>query len=264
MTLRFGKVCKSNDPFEAKNFYVNLPYIDIKKSIIEEKRIQNELFTYLNNILQFICFSEGKIMNIFGDIEDDGKEIDIDDDIIDNAKLTDFSSRPPYYFPRMWAQYSKNQEGVCFIFKKTQIIEQIKKQVENEYHIKHKKIVYKDLMKEDLLLHQAVTQSYSYYDIKFEPKDFIQKYLNCDYKINYFYKDVNWRDEKEYRFLIWNKIENDNYENKIINIDNISLIGIVFGLNNKDKELKNFAHAKKIKNIFQLMFDGALFYVYKI
>jgi len=264
MTLRFGKVCDSNDPIELKKFFVSLPYKSIRESIKEEKIIKRELNNYLNNILQLVCFSEGNIMNFIGDIDDDGEEIDIVNDIIGNAKLMDFSLRPPYYLPRMWAQYSKNQKGVCLIFEKTKILEQLEKQVENEYHFKHKKIKYKDFMKNDLLLDQAITQTYTYNNLNLEPKDFVQKYLNGDADINYFYKDINWRDENEYRFLIWNKLKNENYEKKIINIDNASLIGIVFGLNNKNKKLIELAQARKIKNIHQLIFDGALFYIYRI
>jgi hypothetical protein len=264
MTLRFGKVCDSNDPIEMKKFSVNLFYRDINESIKEEIRIENEMGNYLSEILQLLCFSEGTIMNIDGDRDDDGEEINITDDIINDAKLEDFNLRPPYYLPRMWAQYSDKHNGVCLIFKKSKIIDQIEKQVESGYNLRHKEIEYKDFMKNDLLLDQAVTQAYTYVDLNLGSKEFVQKYLSNNVDINYFYKDVDWRDEKEYRFLIWNKPENENYGNKLINIDNESLIGIVFGLNNRDKELMKLARTKGIKNILQLKIDGALFYISEI
>jgi hypothetical protein len=264
MTLRLGKICNSNDLIEVKKFASFLPFNDIDKSIEEGKRIEKKLSSYLNKILQVICFAEGEIKNICCDIDDDGEEVEIEDDDIHYAKLEDFSERPPYYLPRMWAQYSKNQKGVCFIFNKSKIIQQFEEQLCDDYYFKYKEIEYIDFMKNDVLLQQAVTQIYSYNGCNLKTKAFIEQYLNSYADRNYFYKDINWRDEMEYRFLVWNKASNNDYHNKLININNESLIGVVFGMNNRDDEILRLAEKNKVKNTLQLLMQGALFAIAKV
>jgi hypothetical protein len=264
MSLRFGKVCNSNDPIESVDFFVDLNYRDLEESIKDGKRKKMKMDKYLKNILQFLCFSKGNIMDINGDMEEDGEEVDIVNDIIHFADLKDFSSRPPYFFPRMWAQYSKNSKGVCLIFNKIKLIEQLEKQVENSYHLTHKKIIYKDMFKNDFMFKQAISSNYTDIHSKIESQNFVQNYLFNNNIKNYFTKDINWHDENEYRFLIWNKFDNINYDNKVISINNESLIGIVFGFYNNDKKLIELARARKIKNVLQLRREVALLCICKI
>jgi len=265
MTLKFGKVSKSNDPIEIKIFTAFLPYNDIEKEILEENRIKKQLKLYLNKILQLICFSEGDIRNIKGDIDDDGEEIDIKDDIIDAAKLEDFSKRPPYYLPRMWSQYGDNHKGVCFIFNKDKLIDQVDEQSKSLCNFKHKYISYKDILKDDIFLNQAVSLLYSYVDVSKNIETFVQDYLINNNDLNYFTKDIDWKDEHEYRFLLWNMIKNKDYNNKIIHIDNKSLIGIVLGLcNDKVQCFAEVALKQSIKNIFKLKNEDSFIGLYKL
>jgi hypothetical protein len=69
-------------------------------------------------------------------------------------------------------------------------------------------------------------------------------------------KDIDWRDEREYRIVIWNKRENDNYDNKIVKI-NGALKAVILGLNNNDKEIINIAKTKKIR-VYKLEFDNRI------
>jgi hypothetical protein len=264
MTLKFGKICESNDPIEVKDFDVFLPGKNIDEEIALEKGIRIKLKSYLDQILQLICFSKGDIRNIEGDVNDDGEEVDIEDDVINNANIENFSKRPPYYLPRMWAQYGNNHKGVCLIFNSDELVDQVKSQSQSLYYFKHKEIMYADFLNnDDILLKQAVSQVYSF-DAHKDPMEFIQKYLKNNKYLNYFVKDIDWKDEREYRFLLWNKIENNDYDNKIIHINNKSLIGVVLGLCNNSTQLVKLSSEQKIKNTLKLKYMGSLIGLQKI
>jgi hypothetical protein len=256
MSLKFGKVCKSNDPIEIKRFGLTIDGGgDIIEEIEQEKKLNHELNSYLNNILRIIAFSIGQIKNMNGDPDDDGVEVDPVDDIIEQASLDWFYKRPPYYLPRMWAQYGENHEGVCFIFNKTELVNQVKRNLRNNFILKHGRIKYCDLLKNDVLLNMAVTHVFQEYEIDFNNiKKTVQKYLNKNFKCNYFIKDSNWKDEQEYRFLMWNKLDNNDLDDYYIPINNNLLIGVVSGINN-DNTLLQLAKQKQIKNILQLRFE---------
>jgi hypothetical protein len=264
MTLRFGKICESNDPIEMKNFDIFLPRENIKEQAVKERSVKVQLKSYLDKILQLLCFSKGDIKNIDGDMDGDGKEIDIEDDIIDSVNIDNFSERPPYYLPRMWAQYGGNHKGVCLIFNNDKLIDQVKEQSKSLHHFKHGKIIYENFLKDDILRNQSASRVYSYLNASTDPAAFIQEYLKNSSSLNYFIKDIDWKDEREYRFLLWNKIGNKNYDNKIVHIDNDSLIGVVLGLHSTDSQLVKISSEQKIKNIFKLDYTNSVIGLYKV
>jgi hypothetical protein len=260
MTLRFGKIFESNDPIEIKDFTNFSRTKEIDDFI---KCIKNELKSYLDNILQLLCFSKGEINNI----DEHGFETGMENDIINGANIQTFMKRPPYYLPRMWAQYGNNHKGVCLIFNKNNLIKQVKNQTKSSYHLKYKEIIYKDIVKY-LLSEQALSKLRIYlrmYPDKLEePISIVQEVLHKNNELDYFVKDMDWKDEREYRFLLWNKIKNNNYDNKIIYVDKESLIGVVFGLYNNSSDLIKLSSEQKIKNLLKLEYDGDSINLYKI
>lgn len=267
MSLKFGKVKKSNDPIETKRPIVAPSCdIDIRKTakILESqidsysdkiKTLESPLYLDLDNMVQHICFSIGNIKNVM--MYEDGlpnysEEINLEDDIIEYVfSLDKFSKRPPYYLPRMWAQYGDNNEGVCLIFNKEKLIEQIQNQINSLYYLKHRKVRYRDLLKDH------INPNFKIFDDETKnTKKFIIEDLENRSEDIYFTKDIDWRDEQEYKFLLWNKFENDNENDVFIKIDNESLIGVVLGLRSKDYELNfqlvNLSKDKSIRNILRL------------
>jgi hypothetical protein len=258
MSLRFGKICESNDPIEIKDFN---NFLQIKTIDTQLKSIKIKLKSYLDDILQLICFSKGEINNI----GEHGFEIDMENDIIDNADMQSFTKRPPYYLPRMWAQYGNNHKGVCLIFNKNNLIKQVKDQTKSLYHLKYKEVLYEDIVRYNILFDQAIKKFvYIYLDEQKEPMNIVQDILHKNNNLDYFVKDIDWKDEREYRFLLWNKIKNNNYDNKIIHIDAKSLVGIVLGLYNNSIDLIKLSSKQKIKNLLKLKYDNASIELFKI
>jgi len=257
MTLRFGKVCNSNDPIEMMDVRANLttgnPWVLQVGGESECVRgaMESYMKIYLNKILQVICFSKGRIKNI-----EDGVEMNIKDNCIyaiHNDSISAFSERPPYYLPRMWAQYGENHNGVCLIFNKRRLVNQVIKQTQSAYNFKHRDVVYDDLLDSlPLRGHMYEYHEYNAMHIKQFIQEFLEKYSNY----YYFTKDIDWRDEQEYRFLLWNKIGNNNYDNKIIKINNKILTGVILGLQNDGSQLKEILLESKIENIHKLEYKG--------
>ena len=257
MTLKFGKIKSSNDPIEIKKPYVVFSSTDEEET---NNTIEFQVKSYLNETLQFICFSIGTIENINCNILTYNKIRDFmdDEDTIEDAFLDELSKRPPYYLPRSWAQYGENNKGVCLIFNKDKLTKQIQKQTHLLYYLKHKKIKYIDILRSDLL--SDLDFVFSDYEFLDEPhknvKEVVNKTLKSKSDFIYFTKDIYWRDEREYRFLLWNMSENDNYENVFIKIDNESLIGVVLGLYNEDCQLIKLAKEHSLNNILKLKYDN--------
>ena len=262
MSLKFGKIINSNDPIEIKKQDIFPPVSNIteeEENVIKELKLK--LNWYLRKILQVSCFSIGTIKNLRDyDFVENGRiistDIDLEDDLIENVFVQELLKRPPYYLPRMWAQYGEKHKGVCLIFNKKILIKQIQEQVKHLYNINHRKVKYKDFLKNEGL--ELVYQSikYSYEDlITSDAKIIVNEELKSRSNYIYFTKDIDWKDEREYRFLLWNKPENDNFDNVYIKIDNESLIGVILGLDNKSSQLVKLSKDKAIRNIMKLKYD---------
>jgi len=207
--------------------------------------VHDEKYLFLDNKIK------GKYELSKGHIELNFKDdIDLKEDIIDYASFEYFSKRPPYYYPRMWAQYGDNHRGVCLIFNKKKLIKQIQEQTQHLYYYKCKKVTYKDFIKKDMFFYQ----NFNEFEKSNKIKENICNEINSLSDLIYFTKDIDWRDEREYRILLWNKPENDNFNNVFVKISNESLIGVVLGIRNKSSHLIQLSEENAIKNILKLKF----------
>lgn len=98
-TLKFSKLNRTNDTLESKP-KINFNGLSNKNDIIILRKHITELN---NNMLQLLCFT----MNYT-------KKNDM---VNDTIRYSDYSGRG-FSLPRMWAQYAKNNLGICLVFKK--------------------------------------------------------------------------------------------------------------------------------------------------
>jgi len=225
---------------------------DSEEIIQIQNHTEHAMQKYLNNILHLISFSDGET-EIF-----DSPYLDIDYN----------QNRPSFFLPRMWATYGENHRGACFVFDKDKFISITKNYVEERrYYFKHGIITYADFFK------KLSWFDISTFDIpKFRialPENFVrrktiegsvQEFL-ANNTSQYFTKDLDWRDENEYRFLCWNNI--DNYCLKEIEVEiTDALIGIVLGINShNNKQIIEIAKKKEIDVIskIKIKHDGKWF-----
>lgn len=122
---------------------------------------------------------------------------------------------------RMWSQYAEKHTGICFAFSKEKTIAAIK-----------------ECFKDRLVFHGAVSymngsdraieaQGIDSTQININGiHDYFKSYLNEHYDTLFFEKLKDYRDEREYRFVIFNE-HSESYE--YIDIANI-LEGVVIGM----------------------------------
>lgn len=210
-SLKFSKISTTNDTLESK------------PKIFEYNQNTNGLYEIVKHFrdinqdyLQLLCFTRDmkKSTNVPG-----GKSLFID-----------YSGRG-FALPRMWAQYSNNNTGVCLVFDKSELI----RLVENAlglsliHHgtIKYiSKFQYYKVNFDELsrLMKRIGEYQKSKMQQSFADLDFLRS--NLDFvKYNYFCKLDDWSGENEYRFLSYG--ESDYFIKDIVD----ALIGIVVGEN---------------------------------
>ncbi len=153
-SLKFSKINSSNDTLEAK------PKMSCREISANEKL--KKVFLHIkqinNNYMQLLCFSKDN------------------SHIVENASadtiLNDYTGRG-FALPRMWAQYSSNNNGICFVFNRKLIEEQIKNQLKEslvqlgdvEYVSQYKKIntnyeSLEDLLVDNVIQHRLIVLSF--------------------------------------------------------------------------------------------------------
>lgn len=210
-SLKFSKISTTNDTLESK------------PKIFEWDQNTNDLYEIIKHFrdinqdyLQLLCFTRDmkRVNNV-----PDGKSLYID-----------YSGRG-FALPRMWAQYSKNNTGVCLVFDKNELIRLIKEKLGFSliYHgainyiskFNHYKVNSEELSR---LLNRINEYKKSKMQQGFADLDFLRS--NLDFvKYNYFCKLDDWSGENEYRFLLYG--ESDYFVKDITD----ALIGIVVGEN---------------------------------
>ncbi len=203
-SLRFSKMTSTNDTLESKPkmSYQEIIANDRLKKVFEQINIINK------NYIQLLCFSKDNTVIL--------------NDITTNTKLNDYSGRG-FALPRMWAQYSNNNNGICIVFNKKQLEPIIKKELNEslilfgdvEYVDQYEKLDTNYLELGQLLVDNEIQKSINYVHYLKSHQSFT--------KYNYFYKLKDWKNENEYRYLAYG-----NEEFFIKNIKN-AITGIIIG-----------------------------------
>ncbi len=107
-----------------------------------------------------------------------------------------------YLKTRMWSQYGENQEGLCFVLSKKEIIKKvIEKYGAEAYAFHHKKIkYYSDISS---LYGTSIVDTNAIIGNGIDK--FAISYINKYSSKLFFMKQDDYRDEKEYRFLLIDK-----------------------------------------------------------
>lgn len=183
-SLKFSSLSKTNDTVEAK-----------PKIRATHKNEQHQLSLLLNHFqsmnkdsIQLMCFSKDAPLK---------RNYDTLSTVFD-----DFTGRG-FALPRMWAQYAENNEGVCFIINKNELLNLIMKSPKYRSQIiRHDKVDYNSIFdaykmssEEIKVLDDYFSQDNPILDYSFlkDNEEFITN--------NYFKKSNDWSQENEYRIL---------------------------------------------------------------
>ena len=106
----------------------------------------------------------------------------------------------------MWGQYADHHKGVCLVFKKAQLMRKLAAQVSSDYDFFQNDVKYVNILSD-----RYSSQVFDLFDIdvvKFRRLKlflYVDSFLKAHYKPLYFTKDTDWRNEREFRMLIFNK-----------------------------------------------------------
>ena len=175
----------TNDPREYKFKLLNMQGWSLPKGVEDLDRDAHPVFDrILRTQCRVMCFCT----NALPEIELDAGKVEIDQ----------YASNIGWNKSRMWSQYGENHHGICFVFSKAAILEQLKGLNDTyDWYVSG----YVRYMRNDRIPISAVTL-----DGNQLVKEGVEKYcahhIQGHYQALFLTKHVDYRDEAEYRFII--------------------------------------------------------------
>lgn len=216
-TLRFGKYNNTNDPKETKKWEFDLgrnENRDLGKYNMRE--LSRWLSSELKHKTRLTCFS-------------------MDSGPLKGNHMQDIFKRG-FCKPRMWAQYAENHTGVCLVFHH----EKLSKLTNSAFGANNLiisgpvKYVNRSVIRN---LNNPDDQQYTINVDHLEtigPKAYAEAHLKTHYQRLFFEKMTDWKDEAEWRYVVFTTTEDDLY----LDIKD-SLAGIMFGENTQEIMIQN-------------------------
>lgn len=213
-TLLFSRYAETNDPKETKTWQFDLGTnhnIDLGAYKMDE--LSTWLSKELKHSARLACFS------------------------MDSAKLTgnhfeDIFKRG-FCKPRMWAQYAERHSGVCIVFDRQKLEKQVKMQMGTAHIVLSGSVKYVDrsivrnLDDQQYMINLDVMESVG--------RDaYVDLHLKTHYQRLFFEKMNDWRDESEWRWVVFGDANADLY----LNISGC-VAGIMFGENTEEKVIQS-------------------------
>jgi hypothetical protein len=203
MKLRLSSLRRLNDPREYKELRFSLQ--NASQNPLDYYKIDKRANLLIKNRFRVICFCESRYI----------------------TRGTRTITRKGSSRARMWSQYGDNHKGVCLAFSKRKIDEQLKQTLDQD-KLFTGKVKYKGCTHLD---NNILRLDYREY-IKAK-NNYLFKHVSNHYKELFFIKNVDYRDENEYRIIYFENKPGDFF----IDIRS-SIKGIILGDNfckkNKD------------------------------
>lgn len=181
--LRLSPFRALNDPREAKDFSYSLQGTGLPPEGIDQKHFGTD--RKLNELLK-----------------DQGKLICFSLDIVDKHTDRNLYFLKGYAKSRMWSQYGQNHRGVCLVFERNRLVESIRSQAKSEDIVYFGEVSYADYSPEAV---RARTISGDVLRSGIEIEDYAFKHLQQNYKGLFFEKNLDYRDENEFRIVVITK-----------------------------------------------------------
>lgn len=192
--LWFSNITKTNDTTESK-LRIRFTKSNSNESLSNHKTdIVSDFLSKNNDSIRLICFSK--------DIELKQNELKATTELHKNHskdKYFDISGRG-FALPRMWAQYCSNHEGVCFIINK----EKFDNKLSSVTYVKQSPVDYKNFLDYYKIDEKQLEQLYNQVDQHSNGRLSFIDLVNTNkhfVRYNYFTKQKDWENEREYRYV---------------------------------------------------------------
>lgn len=196
MKLKFSSLQELNDPREYKD--LEFTYRSMKNMYYNVLEVHQGVNDFSKTKFKVACFSKSKYFSS------------------QSKKVPNYG----YSKARMWSQYADKHSGVCLVFSKKYFEKQIKKEKRimcsffGNIEYKGCTFVNPDKLSVDVDAYQNNQEKY------------MLDYIKLNYKEIFFIKNLDYKDEKEYRIVFYDPKSDLN----LIDIKS-SLKGIVLGDN---------------------------------
>lgn len=226
-TFRFGKYNNTNDPKETKNWEFDLGTNEHRNlGKYNTRELSKWLSAELKCKTKLACFS-------------------MDSGPLTGNHIEDIFKRG-FCKPRMWAQYAENHTGVCLVFDHQKLSKLINSAFAASNFIISKPVNYinrKVIRKLDDPDDQQYVINVDYLEA-IGQKGYAEAHLKTHYKRLFFEKMTDWKDEAEWRDVIFTTTEEDLY----LDIKD-SLAGIIFGENTQEIMIQNIMEQTETWNL---------------
>lgn len=214
-SLRFGPYNRTNDPKESKNWQFDFgtnEERDLGKYSM--KALSEHLSSGLKRKTKLACFS-------------------MDSTPLTGNHLNDIYKRG-FCKPRMWAQYAENHTGVCLVFDFKKLSKLVALAADKSLLLSGPvEYVNRNMLRR---LNSPDDQQYVInidYLEQVGKDEYIRAHLATHYHRLFFEKMLDWRDESEWRYVVFSESDDD----LIVDIEN-SLTGIIFGENTQEETIE--------------------------
>ncbi|WP_457937022.1 DUF2971 domain-containing protein [Aeromonas veronii] len=215
--LRLSKFNATNDPKESKDWFF-IPGTNEGRCLDKytPEYLSKKMNPDLKEKTSLICFTKDKILS--------GNHLE-------DMPLRGFCK------PRMWAQYAANHSGVCLIFDESLFSKFFHEQF-NDKTYSCRDVIYCDRKISDVAMEQAFIVNVDHLERRGD--DYVFDHLMKFQNRLFFEKASDWSSEDEYRFVIFDCLEQLYFNYKT------SLKGIVFGENCSNDMIREIVQSTKM------------------
>ena len=205
--IRLSALNRTDDPQEYNDWSMSLVGWPLPDDNMMMPKY-SEAYTRFNTIIKkksfLLCFCQNSSIICANEIIDDK----------DGMKLSG------YQRSRMWSQYGDHHKGICLVFSKKLLEKKVKAVFGDRV-----KIGEVDYPCEDSINYKALVFDGNVLKDK-SVEETVDLHIETNYKNIFYTKNIDYRDESEYRIVIIDKAEENEY--KEIDVDEC-LVGIVLG-----------------------------------
>ncbi len=227
-TLRLSPYTTTNDPKERKDWLFDFGTCDPRKDLMRYNReeFSKRLSREFKHKTHLTCFSR-------------------DADSLTGNHLFDIFKRG-FCKPRMWDRYADKHRGVCLVFDRERLIEQIDRKIGRRFPVFLGPVTYKD----QGIGYDPDRQEYTVnVDVLEEVGmgKYLLLHLQWYHQSLFFEKMTDWKDENEWRCLTFT----DSGEPVDIHFEQ-SLVGLVFGdetTPENRQQIMNLNHCRGVHHI---------------
>lgn len=209
--LKVGRYLNTNDPKETKDWSFSVGTNQNRDfGDYDLRKISASMTRGMKLQTNVVCFTQDRALS--------------------GNHLEDIHNRG-FCRPRMWAQYAKNHEGVCLIFNRDSIKNGISQAFPGHttYHgpvTYLNRSVVPDLSKSPYIINIDYLEEYG-------EEGYLAAHIHTHVSRLFFEKAQDWRDEVEYRWVLFGNDEKDLFFDL-----GDSLVGIVFGTSCDEERIK--------------------------